>query len=119
MLVSDHCLSSFTCHFVSEDFPITEVVQVWSYSFTIAWTVEIGTDWFMVQHREIGIEEWNNATQISGNQYLYVFLGLQNQTEYEYRVIMQRSEDGSVAGSDVGSITTCAVGFGSPNCSVG
>ena len=106
--------------YLTEDKPITELVQVWSDSFTIAWTVEIDTDWFMLQHRPAGTETWINSTQISGNQYLYVFLGLQNETTYEYHVAMQRTEDGSVAYSDVGSVTTCALGFGSPDeCSVG
>lgn len=66
------------------------------------------------------METWTNSTQISGNQYLYVFLGLNNETQYEYQVTMQRSADASVAYSSIGNVVTCAVGYGGPlDCSVG
>ncbi|XP_038059591.1 IgGFc-binding protein-like [Patiria miniata] len=101
------------------DLPKLTVVQLWSNSFTMAWTIEIPVNWFRFQHRLVGVESWTYGPTISGNQLMYVLQDLESETDYEFRVGMQRSTDESVAYTQPHSVRTCLYGFGSPlDCAV-
>ena len=102
------------------DLPMVSIVQLWSDSFTLAWTVEIPVNWFRVQYRDVSTGVWKLEPIVSGNQLLYVVQGLQNQTLYEFRVGMQRARDDSSVYTIPDTIRTCIRGHGSPSdCGVG
>ncbi|XP_071946555.1 IgGFc-binding protein-like isoform X2 [Antedon mediterranea] len=105
------------------DSPTLYLIQVWSISFTIGWSVEIDVDWFKFQYRNhsdaaISSTDWIDGSVVSGDLFIYVVLDLTENTTYDVRLEMQRTVSQTTGVSDVMVVQTCANGFGSLNCSM-